>query len=251
MIHLLQFPYRTISFAGCGTLNFYQVGALSALQDAQLDSALSFAGASAGAGLSVLAAAGVPAKEIAAQAAELLAPHVRRNIIKNYRIPIDFGRAFLEAFRGHLHVENTSARVAISITQLMPYRNILVQNFHSVDDIFDAVRASCHLPSWRYPYVRFRGRPCIDGGVSWNNPIIGSDSLRISPLWMDSRADISPSKKISPWWGVHVPSKALIWDMFELGRRDMRLWIEQPDVDRLTGSDKRWLRRLRGRLLEL
>ncbi|MGC6509834.1 MAG: patatin-like phospholipase family protein [Myxococcota bacterium] len=245
---MANFPYSSISFAGCGTLNFYQVGALSALQDSGLDSTLSYAGASAGAGLSVLAAAGVPARQITAQAAYLLAPYYRRNIIKNYKIPIEFGRAFLESFREEISVQETVQRVAISITQLKPYRNILVQRFDSVGDIFDAVRASCHLPSWRYPYVRFRGRPCIDGGVSWNNPILGDGTLRISPLWMDKRADISPSRRVNPWWGIHVPSTDWIWKLFELGRRDMNVWIAQPSPERLTGSDKRWLRRLRGRV---
>ena len=241
----------TISFAGCGTLNFYQVGVLAALQARHLAPKLRFAGASAGAGLSVLAAAGVPAQEITAQAVLLLKPYTRRNIIKNYRIPIDFGHAFLETFRNRLALDELSQRVAISITQLRPYRNILVQQFDSIDDIFAAVRASCHLPSWRYPYVRFRGRACIDGGVSWNNPIVGTQCLRISPLWMDSRADISPSKRINPWWGVHVPSSDLIWKMFEIGQRDMQQWLEQADFDSLIASDKRWLKHLRGRLLEL
>ena len=225
------------------------MGALSALQETGLDLSLSFAGASAGAGLSVLAAAGVPAREITAQAAFLLAPFFRRNIIKNYKIPIHFGRSFLESFRNRISVKETSSRVAISITQLKPYRNILVQKFDSVADIFDAVRASCHLPSWRHPYVRYRGRPCIDGGVSWNNPILDGQTLRVSPLWMDTRADISPSKRINPWWGIHVPSTELIWNMFELGRCDMRFWIEHPQPGRMSGSDKRWLGKFRGRVL--
>ena len=225
------------------------MGALSALQEKGVDSSLFYAGASAGAGLSVLAAAGVPAREITAEAALLLAPFCRRNIIKNYKIPIQFGRSFLEAFRDRISAKETSNRVAISITQLKPYRNILVQNFDSVADIFEAVRASCHLPSLRHPYVRYRGRPCIDGGVSWNNPILDRQTLRVSPLWMDTRADISPSKRINPWWGIHVPSTELIWHMFELGRCDMRFWIEHPQPERMSGSHKRWLGKLRGRVL--
>ena len=107
----------------------------------------------------------------------------------------------------------------------------------------------CHLPSLRHPYVRYRGRPCIDGGVSWNNPILDRQTLRVSPLWMDTRADISPSMRINPWWGIHVPSTELIWHMFELGRCDMRFWIEHPQPERMSGSHKRWLGKLRGRVL--
>lgn len=244
--------YNAVSFAGCGTLNFYQVGVLAALQAHNLDSGLMFAGASAGAGLCVLAAAGIPAREITQVAAELLKPHARKNILKNYRVPIDFGREFLQCFKQKINIESQNNRIGISITQLRPYRNLLVTQFRSNDEILDAVRASCHLPSFRYPYVRFRGAPCIDGGVSWNNPTLGEHCLRISPLWMDRRAHISPSVRISPWWGVHVPPTNTIWRMFETGHQDGLSWIRKSDgLVKSFIERKRLLRHLRGKQIGL
>lgn len=244
--------HNAISFAGCGTLNFYQVGVLAALQEQRLDGTLKYAGASAGAGLCVLAAAGIPAMEIGRIAEALLKKHAKKNIVTHYRIPIYFGRHFLRYFKSDIDLEKINGRIGLSITQIKPYQNLLVSHFASLDEVFSAVRASCHLPSFRYPYVRFRGAACIDGGVSWNNPVLGNKCLRISPLWMDRRADVTPSERISPWWGFHVPPPDLIWRLVELGKKDCLSYLqsENQQVEAPVGQ-KRFLKRLRGRQVGL
>jgi hypothetical protein len=55
--------FDALSFAGCGTLNFYQTGVAHTLQQAGLTDNIRFAGASAGSGLSVMLASGVDARK--------------------------------------------------------------------------------------------------------------------------------------------------------------------------------------------
>lgn len=229
----MPIAFDAVSFAGCGTLNFYQVGVLAALQLSRKSIPLKYAGASAGAGLSVLAASNIDAYRITDVAAKVLGRHAGKNIVTSPKIPIEFGQKFLSAFEPELSLEALQGRVAISITKLRPFRNQLVSQFESIPDLLSAIRASCHLPSLSLPYIRFRGQPCVDGGMTWNSPIIGSNCLRVSPLWLDSRTDISPSKKISPWWGIHVPSVPLIWKLFELGKQDGRNYIYRLEKESL------------------
>ena len=55
----------SVSFAGCGALNFYQTGVAYALQETGQTDRLHFLGASAGAGLAFTTAAGLDAREVA------------------------------------------------------------------------------------------------------------------------------------------------------------------------------------------
>ena len=55
------------------------------------------------------------------------------------------------------------------ITTPFPYRNRMVHQFTDTEDLCRAIRASCHIPSLRYPTATFRGKRRIDGGFTRNN----------------------------------------------------------------------------------
>ena len=215
----------SISFAGCGTLNFYQTGVAASLQEYGIDDTIRFAGASAGSGLSVLLAQGIDAKEIADVAINILRRHKHRNILSNPAILLEFADSFMEHFINDSTVDTIQNRVSLSITSLKPMENLLVNQFSDKEDLCRAIRASCHIPSPRIRSVSFRGRRCIDGGFSNNQPMLATDTLSVSPFFFDLKADIRPSKKIPPWWVVIVPSEQKAWDFFELGKRDALQYI--------------------------
>ncbi len=213
--------YDSISMSGCGMLNFYQVGVYKALYELGIPSDIRFAGASAGACMSVLMAQKTDPDEIAQVAIDILRPHKCKNLITNPKIMFHFADEFL----GHFITEDTlpkvMGKVGISITLLRGFKNILVEEFTDRSDLDAAIRGSCHLPSAKHPYTKFRSRRVIDGGFSNNCPRISPNSLRISPIMLDRRKQIRPTKTIGPWWGIVVPSPIKASKMFELGYNDM------------------------------
>lgn len=220
--------FDALSFAGCGTLNFYQTGVAHVLQQAGLTEQIRYAGASAGSGLSVMLASGIDAQQICNTAIEILTPHQGKNVLVNPKVLKEFADSFLDAFIDEQTLPKIGDRVHISITKLLPFRNQLVHRFSDIDDVCRAIRASCHIPSVRYPYVYFRGKRCIDGGFTRNNPKVGSSCLRVSPFFFDPRMKIAPRRPTPPWWGVIIPSPKRAQKLFEQGAKDaqrhLRKW---------------------------
>ena len=107
-----------ISFAGCGTLNFYQTGVASTLQEYGFGASMVFAGASAGSGLSVMLAQGISANQIAQIAIEILKPYQNRNILTSPKILIHFADHFLQHFIDSTTTRKIENRVYISITSI-------------------------------------------------------------------------------------------------------------------------------------
>ena len=212
--------FDALSFAGCGTLNFYQTGVAHALQQAGLTEGVLYAGASAGSGLSVLMASGVEARNIHSTATEILCSHHGKNILSHPVLLKDFATSFLQSFIDEETLPKIGNRVHISITTLKPFRNILINQFDDVEDLFMAIRASCFLPSFRYRSIEFRGQRCIDGGFTKNNPKVGTNCLRISPFFFDPRMAINPRRLTPPWWGAIIPSSKRAGKLFEQGAKD-------------------------------
>ena len=217
--------FDAVSFSGCGTLNFYQTGVGFVLQQAGLTSNRKYAGASAGSGLSVLLASDVDAIQIYQTAHEILMPHQGKNIVLHPMVLKEFADVFLQTFIVPQTLEKIGERVHISITTLFPFRNRLINKFTSIEDLCQAIRASCHIPSKRFPSVHFRGKRCIDGGFTRNNPKVGTACLRISPFFFDPRMKIHPKKLTPPWWGIIVPSAERAKRLFEQGKQDTERFI--------------------------
>lgn len=223
--------FDALAFAGCGTLNFYQTGVGYALQRAGIGADLLYAGASAGSGLSALLAGGVDAREVFKVASDLLHPHRGKNILLHPLILRGFADQLLGRFIDHQLFESIGDRVYISITRFKPWGNLLINQFSDPDDLCQAIRASCHLPSLGAPTVMFRGQRCIDGGLSLNNPKVGRHCVRVSPLFFDLRMKVRPRRYISPWWTVVIPSRSRAQQLFEQGIQDGERFLKRAQGD--------------------
>ena len=113
--------FDALSFAGCGTLNFYQTGAAYALQQAGMTENMSYAGTSAGSGLSVLVASGIDAERICRTAIDILKPHQGKNVLLHPMILKEFADVFLGTFIDGQTLHKIGTRVHISITTLRPF----------------------------------------------------------------------------------------------------------------------------------
>ena len=229
----------SVAFSGCGTLNFYQTGVAAALQEYGIDPSTRFSGASAGSGLSVLLAQGTPAEQIAQVAIDILRPYQYRNILSNPTILFEFADRFLEHFITENTLEKIGDRVFVSITTLNPLQNLLVNEFHHTDDLCRAIRASCHLPSFRKRSVLFRGYSCIDGGFTNNNPILDQNTLRVSPFFFEPQVDIYPSTFVMPWWAIVVPPERRARNLFSLGLNDGRTYLSKRSVQKKPATQRK------------
>ncbi|MBM74198.1 MAG: hypothetical protein CMK59_02250 [Proteobacteria bacterium] len=211
---------ESIAFSGCGTLNFYQVGVAAALQEAGWTKECHFAGASAGAGLSVLIAGETDANLIFETAREILASHSGTNIILKPKVLWEFADRYLEELFDPNLLNKISGRVSISITQVRPFKKLLVNDFQDLNDLHHAIRASCHIPSLKRPTHRFRGLPCMDGGLVCNTPIVSVNNFSITPFFFDRRMTVQPSRPVGPWWSIVVPSPKRMQKLFDLGKKN-------------------------------
>ena len=220
-----------VSFAGCGALNFYQSGVGYGLQKLGVSPALTYAGASAGAGLAFTMAAGLDARHVAATMAEWMTELGAGRALRPswaHQIGERFGNFFVtdETF------DNAKNRLVVSITQMSPFANLCVREFETPQDLRDALTASCFLPYPGQPTVSFRGRPCIDGGFTNNQPQPHSSTLRVSPFWFQIRSNIRATFRIQPQHALRVPSEAQAWSLFNAGYRDLCRWSAAGEAPR-------------------
>ena len=210
---------ESVSFSGCGALNFYQTGVGYGLQQAGLVPNLSFAGASAGAGLAMALAGGLDARDIASEMIEITGAYGEGRILRPawaYEVAQEFCRRFVtpETYQLAKH------RVAISVTCVWPTRPWLVRSFKNQDDMADALTASCFLPHRAQQAHTFRGRPCVDGGFSNNQPTFGEHCLKVSPFWFHAGSHVKPNLRVRPDFAMRVPSEQRAWWLFNRGTED-------------------------------
>ena len=216
-----------LSFAGCGTLNFYQIGVAFTLQQNGFSDQVHYAGSSAGSGLCVLLAAGHDAESVFTVAKDILAPHQGKNILFHPGVLKEFADQFLDTFIDDSTLNRLGKRVHISITRLNPFGNLMINQFTDRADLCQAIRASCHLPSVKFPSVTFRGQKCIDGGVTRNCPTVGSHCVRVSPFFFDLRMTIKPRHFIPPWWSMIIPSNDRALSLFTQGIQDAEHYLNR------------------------
>ncbi len=219
--------FDAVSFSGCGTLNFYQTGVAAVLQERGLLQGATFTGTSAGAGLATLVAAGVDANRICEEAVAILKPHAGKNIVMHPQVLVSFADRFLEALVTPDTLEQIGDRVHIAVTRLRPWSSWSVHQFFDTNDLCRAIRASCHIPSLKRPYVRFRGKACLDGGLTCNSPTVGERCLRVSPFFFSRNIDIRPRSALNPGRAVRVPTASQAKELFALGRADAEVFIDR------------------------
>ena len=83
-----------------------------------------------------------------------------------------------------------NSRLHISITHFQlfpwPFKNELVSYFDSTEDLIETILTSCHMP-WVLGetfFTKWRGKTCVDGGLSNHNPALDENTVRVNPfLW--------------------------------------------------------------------
>lgn len=102
-----------------------------------------------------------------------------------------------------------SGKVHISLTRVSDGENVLVSEFHSKDEVVDALVCSCFIPlfSGLIP-PSFRGERYVDGGVSDNVPVLDAKTtITVSPFYGEH--DICPKVKSTNFFHVNITNLSL------------------------------------------
>lgn len=190
-----------LSFAACGFLGIYHLGAAAALckhGQKLLKEVKAFAGASAGSlAASVLLTAPEKIEECNAFT-YTFAEEIRRQSFGAVTPGYDFMarlRSGMESILPPNAHELAHHRLHVSITNTQTRENYLVCSFSSREDLIQVLLASSFVPVYAgLKPVEYNGQKWADGGLTNSLPILpGGRTVTISPF--SGRLDISPQDK--------------------------------------------------------
>ncbi|KAM7375001.1 hypothetical protein PAMA_014202 [Pampus argenteus] len=179
-----------LSFAACGFLGIYHLGAMRAFLrygDKLLGSLGACAGASAGA---LVAAVMITAPDKLQQCEEFtyrFADSVRRQrfgaVTPGYDFMLTLREGMEEILPGDAHSLATE-RLHVSVTHSKSGRNHLISRFNSREDLIKALLASSFVPLYAgIQPVDFRGQKWMDGGFSDSLPVLPvGRTITVSPF---------------------------------------------------------------------
>ncbi|XP_077200370.1 patatin-like phospholipase domain-containing protein 4 isoform X1 [Paroedura picta] len=211
-----KMKHLNLSFAACGFLGIYHLGAATALcrhGKKLLNSVKAFAGASAGALIATLLLTVPENIEECVKFTHSFAEETR----KQYLGALTPGYDLMTKLRGSIDSilppnahEIAENRLFISVTSAKNGRNHLLSNFASREDLVKALLASSFIPLYAgINAVDCNGEKWIDGGLTNGLPILPvGRTVTISPFC--GRLDICPQDRGRIDVYVKVPKQDLM-----------------------------------------
>uniref|UniRef100_A0A8V0YRA2 triacylglycerol lipase n=1 Tax=Gallus gallus TaxID=9031 RepID=A0A8V0YRA2_CHICK len=202
----------SVSFAGCGFLGVYHIGAATCLQEYAphiIRDARHIYGASAGALAGAVLVGGGSLAEACADVLALAKEARKRNL-------------------GPLHP--SSGRLCISLTRVSDGKNTLISNFNSKEEVVQALICSSFVPIYcgLIP-PSFRGVRYVDGGISDNLPQYESkNTITVSPF--AGECDICPKGNSANFHEMNVTNTSIQLSLGNLYRLTQALFPPEPKV---------------------
>ena len=201
-----------LSFAGCGFVGIYHIGASACLQlHAPHLLRHRVGGSSAGAMCALALLCDIPLVHEARNVA-MLAFKAKQNTLGVFSPSFhmhDIIKTHFESILPDDVAERVSGKLFVSLTKFSNQKNILVTQFRNKADVIDAVCASSFVPLMSgLTLPRFRGEFAMDGGLSDNVPSLGARTITVSPFTGD--ASICPEEQTTELWSVPQGSGATV-----------------------------------------
>jgi len=183
------------SFAGCGFLGIYHVGVTTCLKKYAPHLLVDkVSGASAGALAALLLTADIPF-DASLEVLLKVANTARSKTLGPFSPSFNLGKLLADVLERilpedvHLRV---NGKLHISMTRIHDRKNVIVSNFHSRQEVKDAILCATFIPffSGLVP-PSFRGIRYMDGGFTDNCPLVDEYTVTVSPYAGES--DICPS----------------------------------------------------------
>ncbi|XP_024647383.2 patatin-like phospholipase domain-containing protein 4 isoform X2 [Macaca nemestrina] len=196
-----RMKHINLSFAACGFLGIYHLGAASALcrhGKKLLKDVKAFAGASAGSLVASVLLTAPEKIEECNQFTYKFAEEIRRQsfgaVTPGYDIMAQLRSGMESILPPNAH-ELAQNRLHVSITNTRTRENHLVSTFSSREDLIKVLLASSFVPIYAgLKPVEYKGQKWVDGGLTNALPILPvGRTVTISPF--SGRLDISPQDK--------------------------------------------------------
>ncbi|XP_037371049.1 1-acylglycerol-3-phosphate O-acyltransferase PNPLA3 [Talpa occidentalis] len=187
----------SLSFSGCGFLAIYYLGVCRCLAEHAphvLRDARMMFGASSGSLLCAVLLSGLSFDQ-SVQIFMDLALWAQSPNLRIFRPSINLMEFMRAVLRQHLpdniH-ERLSGKVYLSLTRVADWKNVLVSEFQSKEEVIDALLCSTFIPFYcGFIPPSFRGVDYVDGGLSNNSPYMDSrTTITVSPYYGEN--DIGP-----------------------------------------------------------
>ncbi|XP_050180735.1 1-acylglycerol-3-phosphate O-acyltransferase Pnpla3-like [Myiozetetes cayanensis] len=225
----------SVSFAGCGFLGVYHIGAATCLQERAphvIRDARHIYGASAGALAGAVLVGGGSLAQACADVLALAKEARKRNLG-----PLHPSFNVIKIIRDGLMrnlPENThqlsSGRLCISLTRVSDGKNALISNFNSKEEVIQALICSSFVPIYcgLIP-PSFRGVRYVDGGISDNLPHYEcKNTITVSPF--AGECDICPKGKSANFHEMNVTNTSIQFSLGNLYRLTQALFPPEPKV---------------------
>ncbi|CAF3354163.1 unnamed protein product [Rotaria sp. Silwood1] len=193
-----------LSLCGCGFLGVYHVGVVSAFKECApevLDGKM--AGCSAGSLVAACVMSGCCLGQMCSDALEI-AIRARSRALgplhPTFSI-VDIIRNGLRRILPPNAHEICSGRLFISLTRWKDNKNVIINQFHSREELIQVLICSSFVPYWSgiIPH-KFREEYYWDGGLTNNNPIIDEETILVSPFAGES--DICPRDESGSFYSI-------------------------------------------------
>uniref|UniRef100_A0A8C4VH02 triacylglycerol lipase n=1 Tax=Gopherus evgoodei TaxID=1825980 RepID=A0A8C4VH02_9SAUR len=227
-----------VSFAGCGFLGVYHIGAATCLQERAphlIRDARRIFGASAGALTGAVLVGGNIFCFSAEACADVLglAKEARKRSLGPLHPSFNVIKIIRDGLFKNLP-ENThqlsAGKLCISLTRVSDGKNVLVSNFNSKEEIVQALICSSFVPIYcgLIP-PSFRGVRYVDGGISDNLPQYESkNTITISPF--SGECDICPKGNSANFHEMNVTNTSIQFSLGNLNRLTQALFPPEPKV---------------------
>ncbi|CAF1355973.1 unnamed protein product [Adineta steineri] len=193
-----------LSFSGCGFLGVYHIGVICAFREhAPEVLERKMAGCSAGSLVAACALSGCCLGQMCSDALEI-AIRARSRALgplhPTFSI-VDIIRNGLRRILPPNAHEICSGRLFISLTRWKDNKNVIINEFHTREELIQVLICSSFVPYWSgiLPH-KFRGEYYWDGGLTNNNPIIDEGTILVSPFAGES--DICPRDESGSFYSV-------------------------------------------------
>eukprot|EP00106_Octopus_bimaculoides_P015663 XP_014783105.1 PREDICTED: uncharacterized protein LOC106878411 [Octopus bimaculoides] len=224
------------SFSGCGFLGIYHVGVATCIKEhaPEMFEDCRIAGASAGCFMACCLLSGCSLGKCTsytlnlaneANTLPLLGPlHPRFNIINSLR------KALAEVLPADAH-KRTSGRLYISLTRWRDWKNVIISEYASNQELIDAMICSAFVPLYcgLIP-PKYKGNYYWDGGLSDNQPIFDEPTITVSPF--SGEIDICPIDNSANFIHLNVCNSSLQFTSENLSRISIALF--PPNAQKLS-----------------
>ncbi|XP_076590052.1 patatin-like phospholipase domain-containing protein 2 [Chaetodon auriga] len=198
----------SISFAGCGFMGIYYVGATSCILERFprfIQDASKIYGASAGALMATVLTVGIPLEQICVDVLTV-AKEARKHILGVFHPTFSLLRvvrdSLLEKLPADAHLR-ASGKLCVSLTRIADGKNVLVSEFDSREELIQVLMCSCFFPVYcGFIPPSYRGVHYMDGALSNNMPLFEQRStITMAPF--SGESDICPREGTFNFFEVH------------------------------------------------